>query len=927
MRRECLLFICLLWVVSLFSQPEETMLAHLKTGATIEIDWVQQHYLPDSGSIAREYPLFPDQLKDGEGEMHARLRLQKLNNNRIKVWVAYIFSLQYPQRIPLDPSKGIYAEGLPEKALVYPQIEDTRYHFDALSTMPEFYKNLSKKPLIFTIDEGIINKEWFSILEEATENTSSYFNAHHLEMFLKDLITTRFVEKVGYRKTIQYQTPNSLAQHYYKLILPPQKTVISGIIKNPISNSITLNYQNHESWVKRSWNGLDIDLDSTGHFSFEVSIQEPTNLRLSQSFFPLPIYAEPGDSIKIMMDANGIYRRTKFSGDNAVNNQVLLDFYHHIRGDTIMMITPDFSIVNKSQAEHLGEVQQRERKELHYLFSHKDKVSSNFYSFLDRTIRFSNANRLWYNASFFKRRPDVQLMTDYVAHCQKLSKLLFRLPAIKNYDFNINMYLNFQRERLKGVFLDQPLTLRSLPAFDFYQPLLTPDNNYRHGTLLLFLNREKNSTTAFKQFYERLEEGCSQRGQQASLKDYLEPVKPQDLPANSRRFKMLPVGEPAPFWEFPILDGQKLSLNNFLGKHLLLHIGLEQNLPLALEDINEIKAITNRSIEVVSIVAREPGKAIKENNSNVIYLPHEEMQILRDSYRIENNANNYFIIAPDGKVLSNPLFTSTFNYLKATVTNLPLEKEAFELPPTFWKYLGILSLMLLAIVALYTQRKRTLAKREQQKRQLVELELKGIRAQMNPHFLFNALSSIQNLIRKKEDLAADRYLTQFAGLVRKILRNSEHEFITLEEEMAAIKQYCSLEALRTPFDYELTIADDIDAFNTYIPGMLIQPLVENAILHGLMPKQGEKNLWITIQPAPEGLACTIMDNGIGIHQAQSQRQRHKAHQKSFGVTLIRQRLGLLLNQSKTTFLTIQDRSELTPPDTGTIVKLLIPTEK
>lgn len=305
------------------------------------------------------------------------------------------------------------------------------------------------------------------------------------------------------------------------------------------------------------------------------------------------------------------------------------------------------------------------------------------------------------------------------------------------------------------------------------------------------------------------------------------------------------------------------------------------------------------------------------------------MRSLKDSFYITNNANYFYLIDPDGKVITSPYNLNSFKKLSSVVGSLPKPKERkiWQPSPIFWQNLGIITLILLLLAAIYTQRKRTLTKREQQKRQLVELELKGIRAQMNPHFLFNALSSIQNLIRKKEEVAADRYLTQFAGLVRKILRNSEQEFITLEEEMAAIKQYCSLEALRTPFDYEINITEDIDGFNTYIPGMLLQPLIENAILHGLMPQKGIKNLWINIQTHPQGLACEIIDNGIGILQAKQQQQRHKAHQKSFGMALIRQRIQLLVGEEGTDFLKIQDRSELNPPTTGTIVNLIIPIEK
>jgi sensor histidine kinase YesM len=305
------------------------------------------------------------------------------------------------------------------------------------------------------------------------------------------------------------------------------------------------------------------------------------------------------------------------------------------------------------------------------------------------------------------------------------------------------------------------------------------------------------------------------------------------------------------------------------------------------------------------------------------------MLALREKYLVDNNGNNYFLIDKEGMVVANPFNLSSFHKLKRNVANLFKEKRSsnWQPSPIFWRNLGLFTLFLLLLAGIYIQRKRILAKRELQRRQLLESELKGIRAQMNPHFLFNALSSIQNLIRKKDGQNADRYLTQFAGLVRKILRNSEKEFITLEEEIAAIQQYCSLEALRQPFDYEINISDNIDIFNTYIPGMILQPIVENAILHGLMPKTENRKLWINIEKQGDDLACEIIDNGIGMDKAKKQIQSHKIEQKSYGLQLVRQRLQLLSNSTEKAIINILDRSDLNPLNSGTIVKLMIPRER
>lgn len=221
-------------------------------------------------------------------------------------------------------------------------------------------------------------------------------------------------------------------------------------------------------------------------------------------------------------------------------------------------------------------------------------------------------------------------------------------------------------------------------------------------------------------------------------------------------------------------------------------------------------------------------------------------------------------------------------------------------------------------------RRRITTRRDLRRRQLLEVELRGIRSQMNPHFLLNAMSSIQNLIRKKEQEKADLYLGQFAGLMRKTLRNSAEEYIPLVDEIETLKQYCSLESLRHPFKYEFQIDERIDAHNTYIPGMILQPIIENAIIHGLAPLAGSRELLIEIGPGREGLNCTVTDNGIGLLASQKQMER-KNHQ-SVGMKLVRQRLELMgLNGRK--HLSITDRSTLSPPARGALVSLTIPVEQ
>lgn len=155
------------------------------------------------------------------------------------------------------------------------------------------------------------------------------------------------------------------------------------------------------------------------------------------------------------------------------------------------------------------------------------------------------------------------------------------------------------------------------------------------------------------------------------------------------------------------------------------------------------------------------------------------------------------------------------------------------------------------------------------KQMKAELEMKALRSQMNPHFIFNSLNSVQKYIWENRREDASEYLTRFARLIRLVLENSLHTSITLAEELKALRLYAEMEHRRNNqrFDYSITTAADIDPDKIWIPPLLLQPYVENAIWHGLSPRDEQGKLSITIERTADTLICTIDDNGIGRKQA------------------------------------------------------------
>ncbi|MFT5820134.1 MAG: ligand-binding sensor domain-containing protein [Crocinitomix sp.] len=187
----------------------------------------------------------------------------------------------------------------------------------------------------------------------------------------------------------------------------------------------------------------------------------------------------------------------------------------------------------------------------------------------------------------------------------------------------------------------------------------------------------------------------------------------------------------------------------------------------------------------------------------------------------------------------------------------------------FWRSVGFIIAIIFGstfiLFGIYRFSLFRVKRREATKRQVQNLRFEALNAQMNPHFIFNSLNSIQHFIMTNDKRESTRYLSKFAKLMRKTLDHSQEQNITLKEELEALTLYLELEALR--FDnlitYEIIIAPTVDKYHVLLPALLIQPIVENAILHGLRPKKAIGHIKISIENEKAMLFITIVDNGVG----------------------------------------------------------------
>lgn len=194
------------------------------------------------------------------------------------------------------------------------------------------------------------------------------------------------------------------------------------------------------------------------------------------------------------------------------------------------------------------------------------------------------------------------------------------------------------------------------------------------------------------------------------------------------------------------------------------------------------------------------------------------------------------------------------------------------------------------IIGLIThQWQRELHRREQRRRQHIEAQLQAIRSQLNPHFMFNSMSSIQHLVKSGQSDRAQSYLGKLANLLRASLRYTREEFISLQEELDVVGQYCALEALRFNFSYDLKIDRALDTRAISIPPLLLQPYVENAVLHGIASLREQGKLLLDIREAGNQLSIRIRDNGPGVKNARA--GVHQGH--GIGLALNEERLRLV----------------------------------
>jgi two-component system, sensor histidine kinase YesM len=276
------------------------------------------------------------------------------------------------------------------------------------------------------------------------------------------------------------------------------------------------------------------------------------------------------------------------------------------------------------------------------------------------------------------------------------------------------------------------------------------------------------------------------------------------------------------------------------------------------------------------------------------------------------------IIQSDTTLIDAKIFQVTEEKIKQLETEKALKDELIAKKNTFnFVLIGAVLLLLLffgiIVKALFSIKKKN-----------KRIALQSLRREMNPHFIFNSLNSVNQFISQNKELEANKYLTNYSQLMRHIMIHSNQDFVSLSNEIEQLKKYLDLEHLRfqDKFDYEIVIEPTLDTDALFVPNMIIQPHIENAIWHGLRYKKEKGKLLLKVAQNSTTIIMTIDDDGIGISQSNALKTEHQKVHQSRGVSNTKERIALLSELYKTPINLNIIQKQL--PATGTIVTVEFP---
>ena len=292
----------------------------------------------------------------------------------------------------------------------------------------------------------------------------------------------------------------------------------------------------------------------------------------------------------------------------------------------------------------------------------------------------------------------------------------------------------------------------------------------------------------------------------------------------------------------------------------------------------------------------------------------------KESLAIYNDFLEHFdtIIQSDTTLIDAKIFQVTEEKIKQLEKEKVLKDELISKKNNF-NYMLIVAFFLLLIFFVFIAKALYAIKKKNK-----EIALQSLRREMNPHFIFNSLNSVNQFISQNKELEANKYLTNYSTLMRNMMENSNRDFVSLSTEIEQLKKYLDLEHLRfhDKFDFKIEVDENLDTDSVFVPNMIIQPHLENAIWHGLRYKENKGLLLLKFELKNNKIFAVIDDNGIGLTKSSELKtQNQKVHQ-SRGVTNTKERIALLNDLYKMNIsFQIKEKER---PQTGTLIEIIFP---
>lgn len=725
----------------------------------------------------------------------------------------------------------------------------------------------------------------------------------------------------------------------------------------------------------------EIPINEYGEFQFKTELNKPTRLHLILGKnHSIPLFLLPGDqlSLELQLEAKSFfsfidqgaftYPKIGFSGDRAAENAFLHSYYAQFRP------AGWWDMESSVWSEQLGKLR---NGEFDFRYRSDEEIAESLDSYLATSLAFVKENRTHLHPSFLQW---LEMELNYyvaffssskirgIAGSEKYAHLLFGINLqASEPSFYANNWELPASSYWYGKFLDSFTDKHSRQS--------------RHASLQLSLSTEKayNYASILHQGYpmhrylaslllEAYDEKPEELYELDELSDKFrsicdDPTMYAAIEARQNASMNLTYDGTAPDYRAVSQEGDIIDMSELEGNVVLLVFaeGLEQ------DEINIINTLHEQYDDFVSLIFPRykdlDALEFKEiNGPHNIFLkkpdPHapnkyfthlgwgEELKgsilmnalpighSILDQYQVHGDHRYHaFLVDRDGRFQSSPdrpLFNN-LTELRGTISWLiEGDEEPYQNPwleaEVLWP-VGI-ALFFVPLFAFLSIRmyKRRMRKRETIRRLALERELKGIRAQLNPHFLFNAMGSIQNLVNSAQPEEANHYLSQFSSLMRQVLNHSQQEMIPLTDEIDLLNNYLELEALRHHFQWEIIVDPNIDIHNTEVPSMMLQPYVENAILHGISGMGDQGRILIKIDKLNQQILVTIEDNGLGIEKA-LELQATTSQNNGLGMKLTQERMEKLGHRYGGDFrIMLHDRMYDGDNGQGTRVEVWIPIE-